>query len=399
MMKRVRTLLVVALLATSVHAEPKVNGRIEQIGTIRTLRVWGTPRQMGYAHGFLFADDIAETIEDVLSAFYPDDPERYQQTRAALLNTIDWPADAKAELDALFEGVKTAKEKAPDLPRFKRPLQPEDIFFFNALDVLRAFGCSGFTVWGDEAGDAGVITGRNFDFSVFSKRVLDDQMLIVRQPDGRHQVATVSWPGYIGAYTGVNDGGVAAFLHDGNGRVQNKPGGKHVPLAIVVKRILETVEPREAHTSAGDILRKTSTPYSYLVRLVVPRIPGAIEFPATVFRLDSAGFGANPISGDRCITTNHYVGAAGKPPVDSARRFKTIKHILGASAVSRRNAWAALQAVAAKGRSNGTLHALMYYPEQRRMELALATWGDELIPAPMNPPAKIALNRLFARGK
>ncbi len=388
-------LLFLASMQVTAAAETKVNGRLERIEAIRTLRVWGTPHEMGYAHGFLLADDIAEDIEDVVSGFFPDSMKQYLDARQTLLSTIKLPARAEDELKGVFEGIIAAKGKSPELQGLSRQLQIEDLVFYNALDVIRAFGCSGFTVWGDHAGDAGVVTGRNFDFSPFSKRVLADQMLIVRQPAGRHQVVSIAWPGYIGAYTGFNELGVAAFMHDGNAPTRRAPSGQHAPLAIVLVQILETVEPDTAHTLAGAALRNTTTPYSYLVRFVIPRPPGAVEFPATVFRLDPAGLGATPIGGDRCITTNHYVGADFKVSDSSARRFKTIKGLLGDGGVTSRRAWSALKAVAAGGKAFSTLHSVLYFPEQRRMELAFATWAKKLVPATGNPPVEITFEKLF----
>ena len=73
-----------------------------------------------------------------------------------------------------------------------RPLHSEDLIHDNAGALFRAFACSGFTVWGEKAGKAGLITGRNFDYFVPGPLSLKEQMILVRHAAGMSKVATVT---------------------------------------------------------------------------------------------------------------------------------------------------------------------------------------------------------------
>ncbi len=48
--------IVLALAGATLATTPKVNGKLEQIGPFRALSVWGTPQEMGFAHGYVLGD-------------------------------------------------------------------------------------------------------------------------------------------------------------------------------------------------------------------------------------------------------------------------------------------------------------------------------------------------------
>ena len=148
-----------------------------------------------------------------------------------------------------------------------RPLRLDDLILYNARDMTRAMGCSGFTVWGQRAGDAGVITTRNFDFPVPGPKTLKAQLILVRRPKGKRQVATVTLPGYLGAVTGINEKGVCAFVHDGTGGRSRKLSGHPAPLGLVLKTLLEDASPGNVDDLATSLLKDIS-PYQSVVKVV-----------------------------------------------------------------------------------------------------------------------------------
>jgi|GEM_PF-2572324 len=44
-----------------------VNGSLAEIEGISVLRIWGTPYEKGYAHGYLLAEDITTMLENFIS--------------------------------------------------------------------------------------------------------------------------------------------------------------------------------------------------------------------------------------------------------------------------------------------------------------------------------------------
>jgi len=390
-----------ALLACSVLAQPpQFNGRIERIGPLRVLRVWGSPSEMGFAHGYLLGDEYLSGILGEHKSASVESAAAYEQMCAAARGIVELPLPAREEIDGIFAGIEAAHGGVPTVAGLNRPLRLEDLILHNAGDMLRAFGCSGFTVWGERAGEAGVITGRNFDFPI-TREGLATQFVLVRHPTGRRRVATVTFPGYIGAFTGVNDAGVCAFMHDGTGDRLSRPAGRQTPVALVLKEMLEQASGAEAHTRTAALLTEiVPYPFSYLIRVVTPRRSDGNEPPERVFRVDAGGLSENPIGRFACITTNHYLDSALAAPADadpwSLTRYEELSRRAG-SILSAGEAWSALDAVASANQRFPTLHALVVFPERGRLELAFAGWEDGVVPATRRPPVTIEFRDLFDR--
>ncbi len=383
-------------------AQPDVRGKLDRIGPFRIVRVWGSPQEMGFAHGYLVGADFVADLRQEVAALEPKQRETYDNDRDGLLGAISIPGPALEELRGILKGITAAMGQLPDLAGLGRPLRVEDLVFYNAGDTLRAFGCSGMTVWGKQAGHADVVTLRNFDFPVATREALARQMILVRHPAGGHQVATVTWPGYIGAFTGLNDEGVCMFLHDGTGPRIGTPKGKYTPAALVLADVLASSSAVDAHKRAEAAMKAiVPYPFSYMVRVVTPRIPGKVDVPARVFRIDGAGLSENPVRSFFSITTNHYLQPDFQPVPGSSRGSIDRLHVLTShlrATVDRAVAWNALRAVVSPAYTGApTLHSLVVYPKLRRLQLAFATWSDRIVAAPESRMvADITFDELFA---
>ena len=391
------------LLAAPVSAaQPDVKGKLDQIGPFRVVRVWGSPEEMGFAHGYLVGAGFVADLRQKVAALGPKERETYDADRSGLLGAISVPRPALEELKGILKGIEAAAGKLPDMAGLGRSLRVEDLVFYNAGDTLRAFGCSGMTVWGKQAGNADVVTLRNFDFPIATREALGRQMILVRHPTGAHQVATVTWPGYIGAFTGINDEGVCTFLHDGTGPRIHAPKGKYTPAALVLADVLANSSAADAHDRAEVALKGiVPYPFSYMVRVVTPRIPGVVDVPARVFRIDGAGLSENPVKSFFSITTNHYLQPDSQPVPGSSHGSIDRLHVLTShlhGTVDKAVAWNALRAVVAAGSTGApTLHSLVVYPKLRRLQLAFATWTDRIVAAPKSRMvAEITFDELFA---
>ncbi len=395
-------LLAPQLSVTLAATTPQVNGKFEKIGRFRVLRVWGTHEEMGFAHGFLLAKEFVGELDAGFAAQPPETRKEYDQALTALRAAIRVPDKTMAELQGMFRGIGAASGSTPTIEAVRRPLTVDDLVLHNAGDTLRAFGCSGFTVWGEQAGDAGVITARNFDFALLTPKMLDQQLIVVRQPTGGKQVALITWPCFIGAVTGINEDGVCAFMHDGTGERHQAPQGKYTPVALAMTELLEQVGPSDAHATFEKGLRTLAPyPFSYLLRVVTPLEPGSKGPAERAFHIDAAGFGENSSVGSQCITTNHYLDVEMMPPRHAddwtLKRYRKIERGLG-KGVTPESAWDTLRDVAAEGNRDGTLYSLVVYPQKRKLELAFARLeGDRLIAAPKNKSASIEFSDLFAK--
>lgn len=386
------------LAGAAIAAEPKVNGRLEKLGPFRVLRVWGTPAEMGFAHGYLVGKDYLAMAEE-FSRNAPVEIQQRNERLQSMLHAVRLPANARDELKGIFDGMVAVEGRVPILPRSGRALTFEDIIFDNAYDFFRAFACSGFTVWGDKAGGAGLISGRNFDFVIAGPTSLANQLILVRHPNGKNQVATITWPGYIGAFTGVNEHGVCAFVHDGDGKLIRTPQGKYTPVMLVLKDFLETARPDDAHARAESMFKSiVPYPFSYMLRVIAPRVRGQVDTPIRVFRIDGSGLSENPVASLSCITTNHYLTPAFLPkeasPGWSTHRYELLTR-RALTSLTEQAAWNALKTVGRGGPKGGTLHSLVVYPERRELDLGMATWSEGVVSATEAQPVRISFDKLF----
>lgn len=387
------------LLCAKLYARPPIQGRAEQQGDIQLVHVHGSYEEMGRAHGYLLAGGILRNAGSAAEFFFGT-PEAYEQAMTLARAVVEFPENARRELEGILNGVQERLGGVARVAFLNRDLNIDDLILLNSMDMLRGFGCSGFTVWGDKAGDAGVITARNFDFGVMGK--VEAPLVLIRSPEGKRSTATVAGPGYIGAYTGFNDDGVCAFMHDGTGGRIREPQGRYTPLAIALQSLLEDAGSPEALILAEKRLKAvTPYPFSYMVRVVTRRTAGN-ERPARVFQVDKHGLSENPMTPLRCVTTNHYLTAIDTGVLDANRwsvtRYDRLVKQIDTPATTE-SAWRALQSVEAlDGRQNVTLHSLVVYPERGQVEIAFASEKDGTItPAPRNKPAHFKFDTLFSK--
>ncbi|MCA8956902.1 MAG: hypothetical protein KDC87_12565 [Planctomycetes bacterium] len=378
------------------------HGRLEEHGGLRLLRLWGTARERGRAHGVLLAEEIASLYRRELEARFSHQPGVLLRARAMLPLMVRYPADVDEEIKAMFEAV--VEHASIALPRFRRNLDLIDARVINAMDVLATMGCSGFSVWGDQVAGGGVLSTRNFDWPITGRYLAERCLLVVQHPADGTAFATVGWPGYVGAVTGVSAEGVAIYLHVGNSRGRlPRPGS--MPAAVAARRILAgagrkgtaPLSAEDVFTRAKEELAETSPPRGYLARVVLPN--AGEGHPARVFEVDLEGV-TWQVDSARCVVTNHFLSRLGQRRVsrDSEQRRIALEGCLervadAGRAITRDDAWATLAAVERRRANFATLHSLVFRAEPWVFELALAEWRDGAA-APVAAPSSSRRFRL-----
>lgn len=383
-------------------------GTVVEHGGIRILNTWGTPRQRGFAHGLLLGKDVAAAMKTEFEARFGKQPQLLRVARSSLARMIAYPEPVEQELEGLFAGlVQSGADRA--MPELQRDFDLEDLKVANALDVFGLLGCSGFTVHGDAVMGGGVLTGRNFDWPFTGRHLIDATIVLVQHGDDGKAVASVTWPGYVGAVTGINQDGVAAFLHVGSAKFTMQPQPESWPTAIAARAILEDARGDDAKATFAAALKSleyTSPPIGFLTRVVMPQAaPG--ESPSGLFETDSK----KPVRatrGDLCVVTNHFQDRkdGDKASEDSLERHEQVTTCLqgcmsgGDHKVSVEEGWQALRVVQRGGRDFGTLHSLVFRNAPWVFELRLATLGDDgkLVAAPDSKRAvSLSREQLFSR--
>jgi len=195
------------------------------------LRVWGTPYEMGYAQGHLYADEVIKGVSQVrllLGAQY------YLTLRLAVPLTIWKPAEIEKELDGMVAGVKAARPLAV--------LDKIDLKVVNTYGDWATLACRSHSCWGSFVqGKSKTLSTRRLDYPISaSLTAIRHHLLLARQPTGGGvRWVSLGWPGFVISVTGVNEFGTLASLHDYNSTVDFI--GLRMPRSVTVGYALTLV--------------------------------------------------------------------------------------------------------------------------------------------------------------
>ena len=105
---------------------------------------------------------------------------------------------------------------------------------FTANSIPEFFHCSGFALLGEVTQPGTLLHGRVLDYGV-DWQLQDHAVLVVAQPEGRIPFVNVTFAGFIGSVSGMNNQQVSIGEMGGSG--QGKWAGS--PMAFLVRRVLE----------------------------------------------------------------------------------------------------------------------------------------------------------------
>jgi len=105
----------------------------------------------------------------------------------------------------------------------------------HALQTMALVGCTSFGTWGDRSADNSLIIGRNFDFYV-SDKFAEDKIVAFFHPLTGHRYMTVTWGGFLGAVSGMNESGLSVTI---NAAKTTMPLASATPVSLVATEILQ----------------------------------------------------------------------------------------------------------------------------------------------------------------
>lgn len=355
-----------------------VHGSLETVEGQRVLRVWGTPRQMGHAQGVLLHDEIIDVLDgyalDVIS------PSQLEAASKLYGTVADIAPNLREEAQGVVEGMREAG--AVRIERLDRDLRATDLLVMGAMTDLVAIGCSSLSAWGAStqdalAGDPMVV--RNLDWDD-APALLRNQLIVVYQPSDpeRQPVVSVSFAGYLGCLSCLNEAGVTTLFNmgygDGAASLVQAAGG-FSPANLLLRDLLERRDvDGDGASRADDIefgLRAATHAGSFILHVVEPKG----EQPARVLEVESDGVhvrNAGLAGGDSVLAaTNHLRGKDGP---QSCRRYDKIEK----TSRKRGHRWDAdsLWALARDVRLSDVVHTLLVQPRTRTLRVWFRQPGD-----------------------
>lgn len=274
-------------------AEPgtqdRLTGRLEQRAGRKVLTLWGSPKERGYAHGYLLAEQIVRAMNEDLAGFLKrvgHDAKSYEsRVLRVLVPPFHWSYEEITELRGMLEGIRARLTPAERRLGFlKREIRLVDLKAINTAGDWLKLGCSTIAIAGERTADGKPVVARNFDFHGF-RALLDDQ-LVVRSRASKKRKAWigVTHPGGIGVITAMNQAGVFVSIHD----VYVRPAGiadlirRNLPRLVALRRLMETLDAEGAVRRAHEKLCEWSTLFGNNVMIVTPHVDAENVFAGVI---------------------------------------------------------------------------------------------------------------------
>lgn len=105
----------------------------------------------------------------------------------------------------------------------------------HALQSLALVGCSSFAAWDNHTSDSSMIIGRNLDFYL-GDMFAEDKIVYFCNPKQGHKFAMITWAGFMGCVSGMNEKGLTVTI---NAAKSDVPNGATTPISLLAREILQ----------------------------------------------------------------------------------------------------------------------------------------------------------------
>ena len=197
----------------------------------------------------------------------------------------------------------------------------------HALQNLMLVGCTSFGAWDAKTTNGSMLLGRNFDFWVGDK-FSENKMVAFYKPEQGNKFAFVTWGGFTGVVSGMNDKGLTVTINAARSDIPW--AGAATPVSLVAREILQYAgNVKEAVAIAHR--RKMFVSESFLVGSAVDHKAVLIEKTPDTLAVYDTGT-------DHLLCTNHYqsklfqhqrLNVIQKENSASVYRYERLQELLG----------------------------------------------------------------------
>ncbi len=250
---------VLIAVCVAAGAEP-VHGRIETLGTgpnpITVIYLWGTPYEMGFAHGKLCADKVKGICEHLAMGAClamnctPTDLDKAWKQMEPFV-----PARYREEMRGLADGAGVKLQL---------------VQWAHAIPDLSQHHCTFFAAWGKATHNGHLEQIRALDYAT-EAGLQNSPALIVSKPDGGNVFVNIGWVGFIGCVSGMNLKHIAVSeIGDNFGHEHETLAGE--PMPFVLRDVLERANTLD---DGVGIIRRAKRTSSFLYCVGDSKIPSA----------------------------------------------------------------------------------------------------------------------------
>lgn len=228
--------------------------------------------------------------------------------------------------DEYKEEILGISKYASDTYDFIAPKYHRILNYHGAHDIGHALqdknmtvGCTSFSVWDAKSADGKLLIGRNFDFysgDDFAK----NKIVQFTNPTSGYKFATVTWAGFIGACSGMNEKGLTVTI---NAAKSSIPTDAATPIALLAREILQYAK---NHEEAIAIAKKRKVFVSESILIGSAEDHKTISIEKSPEKMDIY----EVQNTNQLICPNHYQGPA------YANDMANLENIIGSSSLYRK---------------------------------------------------------------
>jgi hypothetical protein len=294
----------------------------------------GSPYEIGYTHGLLTKDLMAGQERAFLSRLEELIPSKfYQEFMLGFVRFFNRDLDEYVLPEFKQEIFGISRFASPEFD-FMGPAYARMLNYHAAHDIGHAMqnmnlvACTAFGAWGAYSADSSLILGRNFDFYV-SDDFAKDKILCFIRPDSGYSFVMVTWAGFAGVVSGMNEKGLTVTL---NAAKSSIPTSAKTPVSLLAREILQYASNiAEAYAIAQK--RRTFVAESFL-------IGSAADHKAVVIEKSPEKIALYDPDTNFLIVTNHFqsdtflndpLNVENMENETSVYRYKRVKELLSES--------------------------------------------------------------------
>lgn len=345
----------VVLAASLAHADTPLHGRIETLGEgpnpITVLYLWGSPYEIGYAHGKLCAEQVKGICQRLTlgAALMGLSPQKLDEAWAQMAPFV--PARYHEELRGLADGAGVS------LQTVQRA---------HAIPDLSEFHCTFFGAWGPATRNGHLIQIRALDYAT-EAGLQNQPALIVCRPNGGQTFVNIGWVGFIGCVSGMNTSHIAVSeIGDNFGAAHETLAGE--PMPFLLRDVLERATTLDQGTS---LIRSAHRTSSYLYCVGDGKLPAAHAFRTA--RDVCEVYDPQTYPGDRLDEVVYW--SMGTDSKWNRRVYDVLKPAWGR--IDQRTGMRDVM----RGLGTGDLHAIAYDVTALKLWVANASPGPQVVPA------------------
>ncbi|MCB1129173.1 MAG: hypothetical protein KDM81_21925, partial [Verrucomicrobiae bacterium] len=189
----------------------------------KVLFLKGTPEEMGRQHGELLRERVHDLVAKVLYGVGVG--SSFEKGHWFFGEIEGCQARIEPFIDGRYLREMDALAAAVDL-------DPQEVRLANFFPEL--FHCSGFAVWGQATTDGRLYHGRVLDY-MKGVGLEPNAVVIIHQPDVGHAWANISYAGFVGSVTAMNERHIS--IGEMGGRGEGNWDGK--PMAQLMREVME----------------------------------------------------------------------------------------------------------------------------------------------------------------